>query len=86
MSEEKPREEWTEQDERELAEPKERPMPVQEEGLAIGLEAQDDFDADDDPEIAAEVALQEETREAEGEDDEPVETVLNFRDEDENEK
>ena len=66
MNDEKPREEWTEEDERELADPKEQPMPVQEEGLAIGLEGQDGFDADLDPEIAAEVELQEETREAEG--------------------
>jgi hypothetical protein len=84
MNEDKDREDWTEQDERELGEPKEEPMPVQEEGLAVGLEAQDDFDPDVDPEIAAEVELQEETREAEGEDpDEPVETVMNFGDDDE---
>jgi hypothetical protein len=86
MNVERDREEWTEEDERH-PEGKEKPMPVQEEGLAVGLEAQDGFDADLDPEIAAEVELQEETREAEGEDadDGPVETVLNFRDEDEKE-
>jgi hypothetical protein len=85
MNEEKPREEWTEEDERELADPKQKPMPVQEEGLAVGLEGEDGFDADLDPEIAAEVELQEETREAEGEDDEPVETVLNLDDEESSE-
>jgi hypothetical protein len=79
---ERDREEWTEEDERH-PEPAEKPMPVQEEGLAVGLEAQDDFEPDADPEIAAEVELQEETREAEGVDeDEHVETVLNFGDED----
>jgi hypothetical protein len=77
MDENRDREEWTDEDERE-PEGEPRPMPVQEEGLAVGLEAQDDFDADLDPEIADEVKLQEETREAEG-DDGPVETVLNFR-------
>lgn len=40
-------------------------MPVQEEGLAVGLEAVDEQDPDRDPEIAAEVQLQEETGEAE---------------------
>jgi hypothetical protein len=40
-------------------------MPVQEEGLAVGLEAVDEQDPDLDPEIAAEVQLQEETGEAE---------------------
>ena len=60
------REEWTDEDERH-PEPAERPMPVQEEGLAVGLEGQDGFDADLDPEIAAEVQLQEETRETEDE-------------------
>jgi hypothetical protein len=80
---ERDREEWTDEDERH-PEPVEKPMPVQEDGLAVGLEGQDGFEADLDPEIAAEVELQEETREAEGDDadDEPVETVLNFRDED----
>jgi hypothetical protein len=80
---EKNREEWTEEDERH-PEGREQPMPVQEEGLALGLEGQDDFDADLDPEIAAEVELQEETREAEG-DEGHVETVLNFRDEEDEE-
>jgi hypothetical protein len=80
MDIERDREEWTEEDEREPEGPP-KPMPVQEEGLAVGLEAQDGFDADLDPEIAAEVELQEETREAEG-DDGPVETVLNFGDDD----
>jgi hypothetical protein len=78
MGEERDRDQWTDEDEREPEGP-EKPMPVQEEGLAVGLEAQDGFDADLDPEIAEEVKLQEETREAEG-DDGPVETVLNFRD------
>ena len=53
------REEWTEEDERH-PEGAEQPMPVQEEGLAVGLEGQDGFDADIDPEIAEEVQLQEE--------------------------
>jgi hypothetical protein len=66
MDIERNREEWTEQDERH-PDPPEKPMPVQEEGIAVGLEAQDDFDADLDPEIAAEVRVQEETREAEEE-------------------
>ena len=63
---ERDREEWTDEDERH---PEGEPgaMPVQEEGLAVGLEGQDDFDPDVDPEIAAEVELQEETREAEDE-------------------
>jgi hypothetical protein len=78
MDIERDREEWTEEDER-RPEGRPKPMPVQEEGLAVGLEGQDAFDADLDPEIAEEVRLQEETREAEG-DDEPVETVRNFRD------
>jgi hypothetical protein len=43
------------------------PMPVQEEGHAVGLEAVDEQDPDIDPEIATEVELQEETREAEEE-------------------
>lgn len=78
------REEWTEEDERH-PEGAEQPMPVQEEGLAVGLEGQDGFDADIDPEIAEEVQLQEETREADGDED-PVETVLNFRDEEDEEE
>jgi hypothetical protein len=61
---ERDREEWTEEDERH-PDPPEQPMPVKEEGIAVGLE--DDFDADLDPEIAAEVQIQEETREAEEE-------------------
>jgi hypothetical protein len=83
MDEERNREEWTDEDERH-PEGAEQPMPVQEEGLAVGLEAVDEQDPDVDPEIAEEVRLQEETREAEG-DEGDVETVLNFRDEDENE-
>jgi hypothetical protein len=83
MDEERNREEWTDEDERH-PEGAEQPMPVQEEGLAVGLEAVDEQDPDIDPEIAEEVRLQEETREAEG-DEGDVETVLNFRDEDENE-
>jgi hypothetical protein len=78
---ERDREEWTDEDERH-PEGAEHPMPVEEEGIAVGLEGQDGFDADLDPEIAEEVRLQEETREAEGEEG-PIETVLNFRDEDE---
>jgi hypothetical protein len=83
MDEERNREEWTDEDER-RPEGAEQPMPVQEEGLAVGLEAVDEQDPDIDPEIAEEVRLQDETREAEG-DEGHVETVLNFRDEDENE-
>ena len=83
MDEERNREEWTDEDERH-PEGAEQPMPVQEEGLAVGLEAVDEQDPDIDPEIAEEVRLQEETREAEG-DEGHVETVLNFRDDDENE-
>ncbi len=85
MDEEKEREEWTEDDERHPeGEESEEPMPVQEVGLAVGLEAQEDHEPDFDPEIAAEVELQEETREAEGDDaDEDVETVLNFDDDEE---
>jgi hypothetical protein len=83
MDEERNREEWTDEDERH-PEGAEQPMPVQEEGWAVGLEAVDEQDPDVDPEIAEEVRLQEETREAEG-DEGDVETVLNFRDEDENE-
>ena len=82
MDSDRDRDEWTEEDERHPEGP-EKPMPVQEEGIAVGLEGEDGFDADFDPEIAREVELQEETREAEGDDEEPVETVLNFHDEDE---
>ena len=64
VSEERDREEWTDEDERHPKRP-EKPMPVQEEGLAVGLEAVDEQDPDLDPEIAAEVQLQEETGEAE---------------------
>ena len=81
MDVERDREEWTDDDER-RPEGAEEPMPVQEEGLAVGLEGQDGYDSDVDPEIVEEVELQEETREAEG-DEGPVETVLNFRDEEE---
>jgi hypothetical protein len=63
---ERDRERWTDEDERH-PEGEPGPMPVQEEGLAVGLEGQDDFDPDLDPEIAAEVELQEETRETEEE-------------------
>ena len=66
MNEERGREEWTDEDERH-PEGAEQPMPVQEEGLAVGLEAVDEQDPDIDPEIAAEVQLQEETRDAEKE-------------------
>ena len=83
MDTDRDREEWTDEDERHPG-GAEEPIPVQEEGLAVGLEGQDGFDADLDPEIAEEVELQEETREAEGDPGE-VETVLNFRDEDEEE-
>ena len=83
MDDERDREEWTDEDERH-PEGAEHPMPVQEDGLAVGFEGQDDFDADVDPEIVEEVELQEETREAEG-DEGPVETVLNFRDDDDEE-
>ena len=81
---ERDREEWTDEDERHPEGP-EKPMPVQEEGIAVGLEGEDGFDADVDPEIAREVQLQEETREAEGDDgdEEEVETVLNFDDDEE---
>jgi hypothetical protein len=80
MDPEREREEWTEEDERHPeGEEKEEPMPVQEAGLAVGLEGLDEHTPDDDPEIAAEVELQEETRETEG-DEGHVETVLNFRD------
>ena len=84
MDIERDREEWTEENERH-PEGAEQPMPVQEEGLAVGLEGQDGFDADIDPEIAEEVQLQEETREADRDED-PVETVLNFRDEEDEEE
>ena len=84
MDVERDREEWTDDDER-RPEGAEEPMPVQEEGLAVGLEGQDGYDSDVDPEIVEEVELQEETREAEG-DEGPVETVLNFRDQDEEEE
>jgi hypothetical protein len=66
MDIERDREEWTEDDERHPDGPQ-KPMPVQEDGLAVGLEGQDGFDADLDPEIAAEVQLQGETEEAEEE-------------------
>jgi hypothetical protein len=66
MTMERDGEEWTDEKERH-PEGKEKPMPVQEEGLAVGLEAQDDADPDLDPEIAAEVQLQSETEEAEEE-------------------
>jgi hypothetical protein len=58
------REEWTDEDERQPeGEPK--PMPVQEEGLAVGLEGLDEQDPDLDPDIAEEVRLESETAEAE---------------------
>jgi hypothetical protein len=41
-------------------------MPVQEAGLAVGLEGLDEQDPDVDPEIAEEVRIDEETRQAEG--------------------
>ena len=66
MDIERDRKEWTEEDERH-PEGKEKPMPVQEEGLAVGLEGEDGFDADIDPEIADEVRLESETEEAEKE-------------------
>ena len=66
MDIERDRKEWTEEDERH-PEGKEKPMPVQEEGLAVGLEGEDGSDIDIDPEIAAEVNLQDETRQAEKE-------------------
>jgi hypothetical protein len=85
MDTERDREEWTEEDERHPeGDTEEQPMPVQEAGLAVGLEGQDGLDPDVDPDIAAEVELQQETREAEG-DPEHVETVLNFRDEEDEE-
>ena len=66
MDEDRDRVEWTVEKERH-PEGEEKPMPVQEEGLAVGLEAVDEQDPDLDPQIAAEVQLQEETREAEEE-------------------
>lgn len=66
MDDDRDRGEWTDEKERH-PEGDEKPMPVQEEGLAVGLEAVDDQDPDLDPQIAAEVQLQEETREAEEE-------------------
>ena len=63
---ERDREEWTDEDERHPG-GAEKPMPLQEEGLALGLEGLDESDPDLDPEIAAEVELQEETRETEEE-------------------
>jgi hypothetical protein len=63
---ERDREEWTDEHERH-PEGEPGPMPVQEEGLATGLEGIDEQDPDVDPDIAAEVQLQEETREAEEE-------------------
>ena len=85
MDNERDREEWTDEEERRLGgEEKGKAMRVEEVGLAVGLEGQDGLDPDVDPDIAAEVELQEETREAEG-DPEHVETVLNFRDEEDEE-
>lgn len=66
MDDDRDRAEWTDEKERH-PEGDEKPMPVQEEGLAVGLEAVDEQDPDLDPQIAAEVQLQEETREAEEE-------------------
>jgi hypothetical protein len=66
MDDDRDRREWTDEKERH-PEGDEKPMPVQEEGLAVGLEAVDEQDPDLDPQIAAEVQLQEETREAEEE-------------------
>jgi hypothetical protein len=66
MDDDRDRGEWTDEKERH-PEGDEKPMPVQEEGLAVGLEAVDEQDPDLDPQIAAEVQLQEETREAEEE-------------------
>jgi hypothetical protein len=83
MTEERDREEWTDEDERH-PEGEPGPMQLQDEGIAMNLEAQDDVDMDVDPAIAEEVELQEETRELEGDEGE-VETVLNFRDEEDEE-
>jgi len=66
MDDDRDRGEWTDEKERH-PEGEEKPIPVQEEGLAVGLEAVDEQDPDLDPQIAAEVQLQEETREAEEE-------------------
>jgi hypothetical protein len=66
MDDDRDRGEWTDEKERH-PEGHEKPMPVQEEGLAVGLEAVDGQDPDLDPQIAAEVQLQEETRELEEE-------------------
>lgn len=66
MDDDRDRGEWTDEKERH-PEGDEKPMPVQEEGLAVGLEAVDEQDPGLDPQIAAEVQLQEETREAEEE-------------------
>jgi hypothetical protein len=71
---ERDREEWTDEDERHPGGGDE-PMSVQEEGMAVGLEGLDENDPDLDPEIAAEVQLQEETREAEDEDG-PIEDAV----------
>jgi hypothetical protein len=77
---ERDREEWTGEDERHPG-GAEEPMPVQEEGLAMGLEGLDENDPDVDPEIAAEVELQEETRQAE-EEHGPVEDAVDDPSED----
>ena len=66
MDDDRDRGEWTDEKERH-SEGDEKPMPVQKEGLAVGLEGVDEQDPDLDPQIAAEVQLQEETREAEEE-------------------
>ena len=66
MDEERDREEWTDESERELSEPEAEPMPVQEAGLAVGLKGLDEQDPYVDPEIAEEVRIEEETRQAEG--------------------
>ena len=83
MTEQRDREEWTDEDERH-PEGEPGPMQLQDEGIAMNLEAQDDVDMDVDPAIAEEVELQEETRELEGDEGE-AETVLNFRDEEDTE-
>ena len=74
MDDDRDRGEWTDEKERH-PEGDEKPMPVQEEGLAVGLEAVDEQDSDLDPQIAAEVQLQEETREAE-EESGPIEDAV----------
>jgi hypothetical protein len=71
---ERDRREWTDEDERHPGRAEE-PIPVQEEGLAMGLEGLDENDPDVDPELAVEVELQEETREAE-EEHGPVEDAV----------